>query len=200
MAVTTVAPVPAVEVAPRRWTVEEFERIPDGVFPEGERVELIEGLIYTNMGQNDPHYFALHYAIELVRAAFGEGFIVVNQAPTRFAEGSKVEPDLLVLRGRLRDYEGRRVDPPADVALLVEVSDTSLAYDTTVKATLYAKQGVPEYWIVNLQNRTLEVRRRPRPEMGAYAETVVFREDESVAVGSGSVAVGDLFPRATSPD
>ena len=195
---TTELSAPVAEaVAPRRLTIEEFERIPDDVFPQGERVELIDGLIYTKMGQNDPHIFALLYMIEALRSVFGSGFVFLSQMPTRFAGGSKIEPDVLVLRGRIGDYEGRRVDPPTDVALLVEVSDTSLAYDQANKAQLYATHGVPEYWIVNLQNRTLEVRRRPRPELGAYAETLVFQEGESVPAGSGAVEVSDVLPKAS---
>ena len=194
----TTAPVPSATDAPepRRWTIEEFEGIPDGILPEGERLELIDGLIYTKMGQNDPHIFALHLTLEALRTVFGSGFNLMIQAPTRFKEGSKVEPDILVLRGALRDYQGRRVDPPAEVVLLVEISDASLSYDRANKAALYAAQGVPEYWIVNLQNRTLEVRRRPRPEAGFYAETVVFAEGERLVVGGDEVVVADLLPKA----
>lgn len=196
MAVTTLAPAPAptVElVEPRRWTIEEFERIPDDVLPEGERVELIDGLIYTKVGQNDPHIFAFHYAFRAIQAFFGSGFTIMTQAPTRFRGGSKVEPDILVLRGQIEDYERRRVDPPADVALLVEISDASLSYDRANKALLYAAQGVAEYWIVNLKDRTLEVRRLS--EEGAYAEVTVYSEEESVPVNGGAVAVADLLPK-----
>ena len=193
---TTLLPAPAVaEVAPRRWTIEEFERIPDEAITEGERVELIDGLIYTKVGQNDPHCFGLLYAIEALRAVFAQGFVVVSQMPTRFATDSKVEPDILVLRGSLRNYEDRRADPRTDVALVVGVSDTSLAYDTGLKAWLYATQGVPEYWVVNLQNRTLEVHRRPNPTLGGYAEVTIYSEGESAAAGSVEIAVSDLLPK-----
>lgn len=180
--------------APRRWTIEEFERIPDDVLPEGERIELIDGLIYTKVGQNDPHIFALHYAIRAMQAAFGEGFTIMIQAPTRFRGRSKVEPDILVLRGQIEDYEGRRVDPPADVALLVEVSDTSSTYDQALKGGLYAAQGMAEYWIVNVPSRTLEVRRLSAA--GTYDTMTVYDESESVIVNGGAVAVVDLLPRA----
>ncbi len=197
MAVTTAVPTPvAKDVGPRRFTIEEFERIPDGVFPEGERLELIDGLIYTKMGQNDPHAFALRYAFRALQAVFDAHFEITVQIPLKLGDGGKPEPDLLVLRGRTEDYEGRRVDPPVDVALLVEISDTSLAFDRVNKARLYATHGVLEYWIVNLQNRTLEVRRRPRPELGEYAETVIAREGESVPAGGGQVSVSSLLPKA----
>lgn len=197
MAVTTVTPMPAAATfGPRRWTIEEFERIPDDILPEGERLELIDGLIYTKMGQNDPHIYALHFAFDALRAVFGPDFAVLMQASLKIGEDAKPEPDLAVLKGRLGDLQGQRLRPASDILLLVEVSDTTLNQDRNLKASLYARHEVPEYWIVNLQNRTLEVRRRPRPELGEYAETIVFREGESVPAGDGEVAVADLLPKA----
>ena len=87
-------------------------------------------------------------------------------------------------------------DPLADVPLVVEVSDTSLAEDRGQKARLYAKHGIPEYWIVNLNARTLEVRRGPRPESEDYFETLVYREGETATVNGRPVAVADLLPKA----
>ena len=192
---TTVAPAPsAPDPGPRRLTIEEFERIPDDLFPESERAELIDGLIYTRMGGNDPHYFTLLYALRTVQALFAPEYLVVPQMPTRFVGGSKVEPDIMVLKGRVEDYEGRRVKPSEDVTLLVEVSDSTLLRDQTLKAELYAKQGVPEYWIVNLPSRTLEVRRLPRPE--GYAEIRIYAEGESVSMNGGEIVVADLLPKA----
>ena len=190
---TTVAPAPASqEAAPRRWTVEEFERLPDDIFPEGERAELIDGQIYTKMSQNDPHVYSVYLVTEALRAAFGPDFSVLSQSSLRLGEGDKPEPDLAVVQGRLKFRQGERLDLRSRLVLVVEVSDTTLRRDQTLKASLYARQGVPEYWIVNLQNRTLEVRRRPRGD--AYAETVVFGSDERVAVGGGEVAVAGLLP------
>lgn len=196
MAVTTVAPEPAVEEepAPRRWTVEEFERIPDDVLPEGERLEPIDGLIYTKMSQNDPHVYSAYLRNEALRAAFGSDFSILSQSSLRLGGNDKPEPDLAVVQGQLRLRQGERLDLRDRLVLVAEVSDTTLRRDQTLKAAIYARQTVPEYWIVNLQNRTLEVRRRPRGE--AYAETVVFGLDESVAVGSGEIAVAGLFPEA----
>ena len=195
MAVTTVAPIPvAQETGPRKLTIEEFERLPENFFPEGERAELIDGLIYTKMGQNDPHAFALRYSFRVLAGVFGIGFEITVQCPLKLGDGGKPEPDLLVLRGQTEDYEERRVDPPADVELLVEISDSSLAYDRGTKANLYARHGVPEYWIVNLPNRTVEVRRLPRAD--GYAEIRIYAEGESVSVNGGEVSVADLLPKA----
>ena len=151
-------------------------------------------MIYTRMGQNDPHIFALHDALDAFRAVFGKGHTSMIQAPTRLETDTKIEPDILVLRGGLEEYEGRRVDPAEDVALLVEVSDSTLLRDQTLKAELYARQGFPEYWIVNLASRTLEVRHLPRLE--GYAEMRIYAEEESVPANGGEIPVADLLPKA----
>ena len=121
MATTLLRPVS--EAAPRRITVEEYDLIPDGVFG-GDRVELIEGQIYTKMGRNFPHITAVRLVLDALRAAFGERFDVSGQLPIGLGDASKPEPDILVLRGAARDYDGRYPDPQTEVALLVEVSDS----------------------------------------------------------------------------
>lgn len=193
MAQTLVAPIPEPDGL-RRWTVEEFDALPDGLFAEGERVELIEGLIYTEIGQNLPHIAALRRIIEALRAVFGAGFNVSGQLPVQLDHANKVEPDVLVLRGSVEDYDHRFPDPATDMVVLVEVSDTSLGRDTGLKARLYASHGVPEYWVVNVAARTVEVRREPRP--GGYAETRVYEEGESVPAGGKAVPVADVLPKA----
>ena len=193
MAQTLVAPAPEPD-GPHRWTVEEFDRLPDDLFPEGERVELIEGLIYTEMGQNLPHIASLRRMTRALRVVFGEGFDVSGQLPIELGTDSKVEPDILVLRGSVEDYDARFPDPATDMVLLVEVSDSSLVRDAGAKAALYARHGVPEYWIVNVSGRTVEVRREPRSD--GYAETRVYAEGESVPVRGGTVGVADVLPKA----
>ena len=194
MAQTLEAPAPAPAAdAPRRMTVEEFDRIPDEAFG-GDRVELIEGLIYTKMGQNLPHIASLRRVTEALRAVFGLGFNVSGQAPISLGDSSKVEPDVLVLRGNVEEYDDRYPDPATDIALLVEVGDSSVGRDTGLKARLYASFRVPEYCVVNVPGRTVEVRRQPRPD--GYAETRVYAEGEAVPVGGGTVAVADVLPRA----
>lgn len=186
----------SVERGPRLLTIEEFEGIPDAVFPEGERFELIEGLIYAKMGQNDPHIHAMRGVFAALQEAFGAGFNLSMQLPLKLGAHSKPEPDVFVLRGSWRDYEDRRPDPQTDVPLVVEVSDSTLAEDRGRKARLYAKHGIPEYWLVNLRERTLEVRRGPRPESEDYFETLVYRDGETASANGKPVAVSDLLPKA----
>lgn len=194
MATMLAAPQTAT-VAPRRWTVEEFDRLPDDLFG-GDRVELIDGQIYIKMGQGFSHITAIQLVFAALQAAFGEGFNVSMQLPVGLNDGSKPEPDVRVLRGGIRDYEGRYPDPATEIALVVEVSETSLAYDLGPKLSMYAANGVPEYWVLDLASRALQVCRRPRPERGEYAETLVLREGERATVRGSEIAVDSLLPRA----
>lgn len=88
MATTLVAPVSTEAPAPRRWTVAEFDRIPDGVFPEGEHVELIEGLIYTKMGQGLAHITAVQLVFAALQAAYGPGFTLSMGLPVEMGTAS----------------------------------------------------------------------------------------------------------------
>ncbi len=185
-----------VESGPRLLTVVEFDRIPEDVFSEGERAELIEGVIYTKMGQNDPHRFSVHYTARALRAAFGSDFDLMMQSPLRLGESSRPEPDIFIFRGSLEDYEARRSSADQDAVLVIEVSDSTLAEDRGRKARLYAKHGIQEYWIVNLRDRTLEVRGGPRPDSEDYFETRVYREGESVPANGKPVSISDLLPKA----
>ena len=121
------------------------------------------------------------------------------QGPLDLGEISEPEPDVAVIAGNVRDYTDAH---PTTAALIVEVADTSLAYDRTTKASLYAKAGIADYWIVNLIERQLEVHRYPTSDAArlygfGYAEITVLTAAESVvplAMPQASIAVADLLP------
>jgi Uma2 family endonuclease len=99
----------------------------------------------------------------LLVLAVGDRGVVAVQNPVRLDDHSEPQPDFSVLKPRADDY--RRATPvPADVLLIIEVADSSLAYDRTVKQALYASHGIPEFWIVNLGAGEVEVCRLPRGE------------------------------------
>jgi Uma2 family endonuclease len=105
------------------------------------------------------------------------------------------EPDRCVVRGTIRDY-ARRTPEPGDIALIVEVADSSLSDDRT-QALLYAQSRIPVYWIVNLVDRQVEVYSNPRPD--GYALCDIYRSGHHVPVvvdGSivGQIAVDDILP------
>lgn len=188
--------VPAV----RRWTRDDYYKMAEaGIFAPGERVELIEGEIVAMTPQKSPHAAAGSLVEEALRVAFGPGFHVRSQRPLDLGPESEPEPDAAVVRGRPRDYVSAH---PVTAVLVVEISDTTLAYDRGRKAALYAKAGIPEYWIVNLVDRILEVHRDPRPLSGkpsecGYRSMRQFEPSKTVTPlesPSAVILVTDLLP------
>ncbi len=164
----------------RRITVEEYEVMYEaGVFKPDERLELINGEILKVAPMNAPH---ISYVIRLSRI-FTERLtkraIVSTQLPVVINEESEPEPDLSILRWRSDDYFSGK--PSAqDVYAIIEVASTSLVYDRRVKLPLYARAGVPEVWIVKVQERELEVYRSPKGE--AYSESRVLKPSDVVSL------------------
>jgi len=184
---------------PKRWTVEQFVRFYEcgELGGETDHFELLDGEILQKLGQNEPHIHSLRLAIEALQAAFGIGSNVSQQVPITLGEFSRPEPDLTVLKGRARDFDGRSVTA-ADVALLVEIVDSRMDTARQQKVPIYAKHGIAEYWIVDLRKRVVEVRRGPIAETGEWKEMRIYDESESIepsARPGSSVAVEDLLPR-----
>ncbi len=146
---------------PQRWkmTREQYHRLGELGFFGDQRVELIEGEVYmTTMGPE--HGFTVNRFIHsLVPQFTSEQYHARVQTPLTIGE-SEPQPDLAVVEGKLEDY---RTQHPTTALLVIEISDTTLQFDRTHKASLYASAGIPEYWIVNLAERVLEVYREPAP-------------------------------------
>ncbi len=190
----------------RLWTREEFERAGEmGLFGPEERLELIAGEVVRKITpQKTPHATSLSLASEALRRIVGPDCHLRDQLPLALGPDSEPEPDLAVVAGSPRDYEGEH---PATALLVVEVSDTTLTFDRTTKAGLYASAGVREYWIINLRDRVLEVLREPAP-MGdqpfGHHYLSVTRYTESQTVSSllapdHAVPIADLLPRRQAP-
>jgi Uma2 family endonuclease len=181
----------------REWTRSERERLEEAGLLNGERWELIEGELLRKMPKKRPHVQALGILIKWLIAIFPDS-IVNPEAPIDVAPEdnptSEPEPDLVVLRP---EYSNPwKATPQAeDVLLVVEVSDTTFGFDSTVKAGLYARAGLREYWIVDLNGRRLIVHREP--EGGAYQSIVAYREHEQLspfAAPEARFEVGRVFP------
>jgi len=194
----------AVIIAPpqrRLFTRAEYERAAElGLFGPEERLELIGGEVIKKMTpQRSLHATGVGLAARTLGRAFGEAFDVRVQLPLALADESEPEPDVAVVRGGPRDYRDAH---PASAVLVVEVADTSLAFDRTTKASLYASAGIPEYWIVNLQDRVLEVHREPAPmaeqPFGHHCRSVTrHAADQSIeplAAPGATIRVADLIP------
>ena len=150
----------------RRWTRVEYDRLIEvGILRTGDRVELLGGQLCVSEPQNSPHATAISLASEALRQAFTGLWHIRIQSPIALDQESEPEPDLAVVAGRPRDY---LADHPARPALVVEVADSSLAVDREHKGSLYARARLPEYWIVNLVDRVVEVYREPVPSAAAF--------------------------------
>ena len=178
MALQAQAPI---STAPTRHriTVEEYERmIAANVWPEDERLELIEGELVRMSPINAPHAAAVKRLTELLRDRLGKRALVGVQDPIVLDDQSEPEPDISVLRRRA-DYYANAHPAPADVLLVVEVSDTTLEYDRDVKARLYARAGIPETWVVDLNGDRVIVFREV--DNGEYTRMESVRRGAEIA-------------------
>jgi len=161
-----------------RFTVQDWQQMGmAGLFAPDTRVELIEGEIADMAPIGSEHSGCGGWLNnELIRILQSKA-LVVMQNPLRLGDFSEPVPDVLVLRPRNDAY--RRSHPqPADVLLLIEVAETSLKYDREIKAPLYARYGVADYWLVNLPERCIEVYRNPQPS--GYAKRRVAHPGETL--------------------
>lgn len=143
-----------------RFTVEQYERmIEAGVFPPEYRAELIEGEIIEMSPIGPPHAACVGRLNRIITRLLDEPIVWV-QNPIRLDDYSEPEPDIAVLKPR-DDFYGQSLPTPADVLLVVEVSETTLDYDRKRKLPLYARAGVPEVWIVNLVDERIETFANP---------------------------------------
>ena len=169
-----------------------------GLLHEDEHVQLIEGEILEMTPQYPPHATAVQLVAQALGQVFGPGYTVRQQLPLALSDDSEPEPDIAIVAGGIRDFMHEH---PATAALLIEVADSSLAFDRRRKGRLYAAAAIPEYWIVNLAERVLEIYRMPAASSGSgefeYAERTTIDERGRVsplARPDTSIAVADFLP------
>jgi len=188
------------ETRTRRFTRAEYERLIDlGVFQPGEDIELIGGELMVAEPQGAPHYTAIRKTAKALEAAFGPGWEVRTEGPIGLDDESEPEPDVAVVPGAPDDYARAH---PSRPALTVEVAESSLALDRQRKGSLYARAGLPDYWVLNLVDRVLEVYREPAPDSAApfgwrYGRSEVFEASARVtplAAPGSSIPVSQLLP------
>lgn len=202
----TLAPTPtnqsSLPSTPAFWrlSVERYHQlVASGSLTEDDNLELLEGYLVEKMTINPLHTFITESLRDLVGAIVPKGFVVNSQQPIT-TEDSEPEPDLAVLKGSRRDFLSRHASP-TEVALLVEVADRSLPSDQGAKQRIYARAGVPVYWIVNIPERQVEVYTEPSGPIAAprYRQLRTYDVADRVpvqidGVEVGSIAVAELFP------
>src|SRR5437870_10115323 len=187
-------------VRTRRWTRAEYDRLIDiGVFLPGEPLELLGGELIVSEPQGSAHYTAIGLVEDALRSALGPGWLVRSQGPIELDDESEPEPDIAVMRGDRRSYSHRH---PSRPALVLEVAESSLAFDREHKGSLYARARLDDYWIVNLVDRVVEIYRRAVRDPSApfgwrYASRQVLGPESSVAplaAPSAGIVVSDHLP------
>lgn len=170
--------------AHKSWSSDEFEKLIDlGVFGPEEKLELIGGELIPKMTQNGPHATSVTLVQEMTLALGLQRVVVRVQLPLRLGTNDRPEPDVALVEGVARDFA---IHHPTMALLVVEVSDATLAADRTTKASMYARAGIQDYWIVNINENLLEVHREPIEDASAffgarYAAVHKLSRGESIA-------------------
>jgi Uma2 family endonuclease len=177
-----------------RFTRDEYYRMAEAGLFRDERVELLDGEIITMSPQNTFHASTVYRLIHLLERLIGTTTCVRGQLPIVLNDRSEPEPDVAVCTPDPYDYS--RAHPGADqVLLVIEVADASLTYDRTRKAWAYAASGIPEYWIVNLIDRQVEVFTDPDPAAQSYQQQRYALAGDVLSLpGGGVVTVAAILP------
>ncbi len=185
-------------VAPSSWTAEHYlALVDDGTLGPDDRVELLEGVIVAMAPHNVPHAAGVYRAHFALQRAVGERGVVRCQLSLVVGRRSVPAPDVAVVAGHMTDYDRAH---PTTALLVVEVADSSLKQDRFTKRAIYAAAGIPEYWIVNLVDDCVEVRRVPDARTRRYTSITIARRGDVLAPAAlprVRVAVKDLLPNPT---
>lgn len=179
------------------FTRDQYFQMAELGYFEGRRVELIGGEIVEMPAQSHKHYGTMDEVREVLTALFGPGYWVRMEGTLDLSPCGVPDPDISVVLGERRTH----TCIPTSALLIVEISDSRLTYDRTTKASLYAASGIQDYWILNVKDRQLEIRRDPQPDIIAdfgfsYGSLRTYKPGASVtplALPNTSLPVDRLF-------
>ena len=183
-----------VPISRKSFTVEQYHQMATaGILSDTDRVELINGDIIDMSPINSEHAGMVNRLLRVLTKRLLDKAIMTVQNPIHLDRSSEPEPDLTIVNKSEDDYISAH-PRPKDVFVVIEVADTSLDKDREVKAPLYAKHGIPEYWIINLQDRQIELFRQP--SNGQYGQTLIFSAKGKIEskVLEFSVEYQEIFP------
>ncbi|HET9222069.1 MAG TPA: Uma2 family endonuclease [Roseiflexaceae bacterium] len=190
--------VPAIPIW--RLSVDQYHRmIRAGILTDDDPVELLEGWLVPKMPKNPPDRLSTQLTRGALARLLPAGWYVDDQEPITI-EDSEPEPDVVVVRGERRDYPDRH-SGAQDVELVIEVSDTTLQRDRTLKKALYARSGIPVYWIINLSENQIEIYTEPSStaDQADYQRRQAYSMTDAVPLlieghGVGRMVVRELLP------
>ena len=184
----------AVQRETRRFTVDDYHRMGEtGILRTDERVELIEGEILKMTPIGTVHSMHVLRLNDQLNGKYRAVALVNVQNPVRLSDITEPEPDVVLLKRR-DDYYGTGIPEPSDVLLLIEVSDSSLSYDRNVKVPIYARAGILEVWLLDVETKVLTAYRDP--SSSGYQVALEFRHGDviaPIAFPDRPVALADLI-------
>ncbi|MFO7825555.1 MAG: Uma2 family endonuclease [Cyclobacterium sp.] len=181
----------ATEVVKRLINVDEYYKMAEvGILKPEDRVELIYGEIFKMSPIGSRHAAIVNYCAKVMNQLFDGEAIVRIQNPIRIGHDNEPEPDISLLKFR-PDYYTSAHPRPADVLVLIEVAGSSIKFDREVKAPLYAAHGIPECWIIDLENNQIEFLSKPQGD--TYTETRVFVPGDEVWLIGKRFSVKELL-------
>lgn len=192
----TTAPVPYYlqQSTFRKFTLDQYHKmIETGVLIDGEPYELLEGYLVHKMSRGSPHDSAVQVLNKRFVRMAPAGWEVRTQCAITLPTGSEPEPDCVLVRGDETTFRTRHPGP-TEIGLLVEVSDSSLLIDRHDKGRIYAREGIPVYWVVNVVDKVIEVYTLPSGpnEAAAYAKRDDYPVGTAVPVVLGGTPVGSI--------
>jgi Uma2 family endonuclease len=181
-------------VEAHHWTREEYERLVEAGAFEGWKIELVDGVLYDMMAQGPAHSSAVQKLLrELLVLVPGKNLSVRPQMPLAVSDDSLPKPDIAVVPADPDDYARFN---PAEAVLVVEVAQSSLHYDRSVKQEVYSHAGIPEYWILNLASWQLEVCRDPAGNRYGSRTVLALADEVSPLFAlEASIRIAKLFPQ-----
>lgn len=176
---------PAVQALVNRMSLADYHRLTElGLLPE--KIELIDGLLINKMHKSPKHAFTVDYLLSVFRNIFRENFIIRSEQPLSIGN-SEPEPDISIISGTLIDFRNSHPDT-ARLAVEISVSTYELDYQ---KQFIYADALVPEYWIINLKEKELEVYKNP--SSGKYLEKKIFRSSDTIELEGTKISLQTIL-------
>ncbi|MEG4292833.1 Uma2 family endonuclease [Microcoleus sp. C2C3] len=183
----------------RKWTVKEYHKLGEiGIFNPEERLELIEGNIIKISSKGTVHASATRRTANLLNNLLGNQAAVYTQDPIALDDNSEPEPDIAAVR--IDPFDCATHHPtPSEVYLIIELADSSLTFDREIKAKAYARSGIADYWVLNVNERQLHVFREPTEN--GYQSEVILAETASISpieFPAFSIAIQAMLPPLVS--
>ena len=195
--IASMATIPRTAPCRHRLTVSDFHRMGEaGIFAAGDRVELIDGEVIDMSPIGAIHAAIVDCLVRHLGRNVGDPVIVRCQNPIRLDDSSEPEPDIALLRPRSDGYMSAHPGP-GDVLVVIEVADTSLAYDLGVKVPLYARHGIPEVWVIDAATRQTRIFRDPSAEGYRLESTVDPEGTIAIAAVINDIGAAPSFALAS---